>query len=130
MPTAATGADQPLIMTVQNKWREGETLESVTACLKNVQEKALAVDGIYSFQYAIDAEKKLNQVTEIYKDASVIGPFFAALGDPAVAFKAIETTSTICCGPKAQVDAAAGALKDFSPKVFVSDDFGAAVHSL
>lgn len=126
MPTAASGADQPLIMTVQNKWREGETLESVTACLKAVQEKALTIDGIYCFQYAIDAEKKLNQVTEIYKDASVIGPFFEALGDPAEAFKAIETTSTICAGPKEQVEAASGALSAFSPQIYYSDPFGAA----
>merc|ERR1711871_1757687 len=117
----------PLIMTVQNKWRDGETLETVSACLRNVQAKAMTIDGIYSFQYAINEETKTNQVTEVYKDASCIGPFFAALGDPAEAFKAIETTSTICCGPKEQVDAAAEALAAFSPTLFYMDGVGAAV---
>ena len=91
----------PLIMTVTNEWAEGETLESVSAALKAVQAKALATDGIYCFQYGINEEKKVNQVTEIYKDASVIPAFFAAIGDPAVAFKAIKTSAYAaadCCG--------------------------------
>ena len=66
----------------------------------------MGVDGVFSFQYAINEEKKENMVTEVYKDASVIGKFFAAVGDPAAAFKTITTTNTICCGPKAQVDQA------------------------
>merc|ERR1712046_293382 len=114
-------------MTVQNKWREGETKESIAACLKKVQETAMTVEGVISFQYAINEETKTNQVTEIYTDAGVIAKFFEALGDPAVAFAAIETTSTICCGPKAQVDAAEGALAAFSPTLFYTDAVGGAV---
>jgi len=124
-PTGPPFDGMPLIMTVQNTWNEGETLESVTACLKAVQEKAMTVDGVLSFQYAINEETKTNQVTEVYTDAGVIGKFFEALGDPAEAFKAITTTSTICCGPKAQVDGAAGALAQFNPTLFYTDSIGA-----
>eukprot|EP00947_MAST-08B_sp_MAST-8B-sp1_P001860 g1860.t1 len=132
MPTPSTHPSQanmmPLIMTVTNEWAEGVSKEDVIACLKAVQEKAMTVDGVFAFQYSINEEKKENVVTEIYKDASVIGTFFAAIGDPAEAFKAIKTTKTICCGPKAQVEAAAGALKDFSPTLYYMDDVGGAVN--
>merc|ERR1712159_7563 len=123
---SSTGQDMPLIMTVQNKWNDGETLESVSAGLKAVQEKAIGVDGVMSFQYAINPDTKINQVTEVYADASVIGKFFGALGDPAEAFKTITTTSTICAGPKAQVDAAGGALAQFNPTLFYMDSVGGA----
>merc|ERR1719487_280474 len=88
-PGEVEGSISPLIMTVTNTWNEGETLETVSAALKAVQEKAMTVDGVLCFQYAINEEKKENQVTEIYKDASVIGKFFEAVGDPKEAFKAI-----------------------------------------
>jgi len=119
----------PLIMSVTNTWNEGETMETVSAALKAVQEKAMAVEGVISFQYSINEETKTNVVTEIYTDASVIGKFFAAIGDPAEAFKAITTTETVCCGPKDQVDAAAGALGQFSPQLYYMDGCGAAVNT-
>merc|ERR1712046_24236 len=114
-------------MTVQNKWREGETKESIAACLKKVQATTMTVEGIISFQYAINAETKTNQVTEIYTDAGVIAKFFEALGDPAVAFAAVEaSTSVICCGPKDQVDAASAALGGLglTPTLFYMDTVG------
>jgi len=119
----------PLILSVTNTWNEGETMETVSAALKAVQEKAIAVEGVISFQYSINEETKTNVVTEIYVDASVIGKFFAAIGDPAVAFKPITTTETICCGPKAQVDAAAGALGQFNPQLYYMDACGAACNA-
>ena len=67
-------------------------------------------------------------MTEIYDDAGVIGKFFAAVGEttlpPLIA--AITTTSTIACGDKANTDAAAPALAQFSPQIFVTDNVGAA----
>ena len=112
----------PLIMTVTNKWNDGFDKAQVAAALKAVGEKAMSVDGVYAFQYGINEEKKENVVTEVYADASVIGKFFAVIGDPAEAFKAITTTDTIACGPKEQVDMAGGALKDFSPTLYFTDD--------
>jgi quinol monooxygenase YgiN len=122
------GVIAPLIITVQNKWRDGETKESVSAALKHVGETAMKVEGVIAFQYAINEETKINQVTEIYTDAGVIGKFFEAIGDPAEAFKTIETTNTICCGPKAQVDMAAEAMKGagFTATLFYTDAVGAA----
>merc|ERR1719387_1719605 len=86
----------------------------------------MTVPGVRCFQYAIDEATKTNQVTEVYDDAGVIQKFFAAVGEkelPAL-IAAITTTSTICAGPKEQVDAASGALKDFSPTLFYTDECG------
>jgi len=113
-------------MTVQNKWNEGKTKEEVTAALKAMGDKAMTVEGVRCFQYAINEETKMNQVTEVYDDAGVIQKFFAAVGEkelPAL-IACITTTSTICSGPKSQVDAASGALKDFSPTLFYTDECG------
>jgi quinol monooxygenase YgiN len=128
MPEGPTGADMPIIMTVQNTWNEGQTKEQVVAALKQMQEKAITVDGVYAFQYAVNEEKKLNQVTEIYKDGGAIGAFFGAVGEvelPALV-GAITTTSTIATGPQAQCEGVAGALEKFGPQFFYSDAVGAA----
>merc|ERR1712227_36537 len=123
-----TGKAFPLIMTVQNTWNEGQTKEQVVKALKDMGEKAMTVDGVHAFQYAINEEKKLNQVTEIYEDAEVIGKFFAAVGEVELPqlTAAITTSSTIAAGDKASTDAAAGGLEQFSPKLFIMDDVGAA----
>jgi len=123
-----TGKPFPLIMTVQNTWNEGQTKADVVKALKNMGKKAMTVEGVYAFQYGINEEKKLNQVTEIYESAEVIGKFFAAVGETTLPplVKAITTTKTLASGSKADTDAAAGGLAQFSPTLFVMDDVGAA----
>merc|ERR1712216_602399 len=133
----AGGPIEPLIMTVTNVWNEGKTLEEVAAALKKTQEVAMTVDGVLCFQYAIDEANRKNQVTEIYRDASVIGGFFAAMGDPAkdptcplAKLGAVTNNppgSVTACGPKAQVEAAAGALEQFKPALLFSDAAGPGV---
>ena len=94
-----------------------------------MQAKAMTVEGVRAFQYSVNEETKTNMVTEVYDDAGVIGKFFAAVGEvelPAL-IAAITTTETLCAGPKAQVDAASGALKDFSPTLFYTDECGECV---
>merc|ERR1712216_108554 len=115
----------------------GKTLEEVAAALKKTQEVAMTVDGVICFQYAIDEANRKNQVTEVYRDASVIGGFFAAMGDPAkdptcplAKLGAVTNNppgSVTACGPKAQVEAAAGALEQFKPALLFSDAAGPGV---
>merc|ERR1711907_203065 len=76
--TSSGPSSNPLFITVQNKWNDGQTKEQVVKALKDMGEKAMTVDGVYAFQYAINEETKTNQVTEIYRDAGCIQAFFAA----------------------------------------------------
>merc|ERR1711907_765820 len=128
--TSSGPSSNPLFITVQNKWNDGQTKEQVVKALKDMGEKAMTVDGVRAFQYGINEEKKMNIVTEIYDDASVIGKFFQAVGETTLPplIKAITTTSTIVMGPKDQVDLAAPALKDFSPQLYYTDLCGTCCH--
>lgn len=114
----------PVILSIQNKWKEGKTKEDVVAIFKKVSEAAMGVPGVISFQYAIDEEAKTSCLTEIYKDAAVIGAFQEA-GKETVGelLETIETTSLKVSGPKAQLDMVAPGLAAFSPELYYTDAF-------
>ena len=112
----------PVILTIENKWNAGKTQREVTAALKKMSAACMAVDGVYAFQYAVDEAKKVNSLTEVYKDVAAIGAMLAATASvQSELFGVITTTRTICSGPKAQVDAVYETLAKLGTEFFYTD---------
>lgn len=122
-------ASPPIQLTIKNTWKEGKTLEDVSAVLKQVQEIAMSVEGVIGFQYAIDEENKTNTLTEVYESPAVIDTFTAAMtgGEENVQAKLLETITTVetrLSGPKEAADQIAKGLAAFSPLVYYTDAVG------
>ena len=122
---AALDPTPPITLTVENKWNEGKTKEEVAAVLKEFSEACMKVDGVYSFQYAMDEENKCNFLTEVYKDAAGIGGMMAASKElqPKL-FGVITTTRVVCSGPEAGIAPVKEALAGFGTEFFYTDPIG------
>merc|ERR1711934_405600 len=128
-PASAVSAAPGITLTITNTWNEGQTKDKVAGTLKAAGDAALAADpGVYVFQYAMNDDKKENTLTECYKDGAAVGAFLKA-AEPLLPtlFEAITTTRVMASGPKAELDAAGGALSKFNPTIYYTDDVGSAI---
>ena len=98
-PTRSRWPPAPITLTIENRWNEGKTRREVTAVLKKMSDACMMIDGVYAFQYSVDEARKVNALTEVYRDAAAIGAMMAGTASiqPEL-FGAITTTRVVCSG--------------------------------
>ena len=120
---ATTNATAPIILTIESKWNERRTLAEVTHALKKMSCACVAIDGVHAFQYSVDEPRKLNALTEVYRDAAAMGAALAGTASiqPEL-FGTITTTRVVCSGPKAQIGPVRATLARRGAEFFYTDD--------
>ena len=122
-PTRSRWPPAPITLTIENRWNEGKTRREVTAVLKKMSDACMMIDGVYAFQYSVDEARKVNALTEVYRDAAAIGAMMAGTASiqPEL-FGAITTTRVVCSGPTAQIDGVRETLAKLGAEFFYTDD--------